>query len=68
MGKIVNARSHRVLRRLFFSLFNVQLYKVCFRKLLEDLHHSVGVVIIVWLLGGKELVKISSCTGDIDEV
>jgi len=53
--KTVNAFSLRVLRRLLFSLFNVELYKVCFRKMPENSPYSIdGVVIIGYLLSRKE--------------
>lgn len=54
-GKVVNAFSLRVLRRLLFSLFSVELYKVCFRKMPENSPYSTdGVVITGCLLSRKE--------------
>lgn len=48
-GKIVNAFSLGILRKLVFSLFNVKLYKVCFRKMPKNSPYSIdGVVIIVF--------------------
>lgn len=54
-GKIVNAFSLRVLRRLLFSLFNAELYKVCFRKMPENSPYNIdGAVIMRCLLSRKE--------------
>lgn len=46
-GKIANAFSLGVLRRLLFSFFNVELYKLCFSKMPENSPCSIDGVVIV---------------------